>query len=89
MSFLYLLSAVHLQLCKALPPLSDNAVVYLTNCQTSDTSTACSKVSMYLDVTQSFNGQNPDQYDDTPLGQTLTWEGVGVKGQFAAGDPNA
>lgn len=87
MSFFFLMSTFQLQLCK-LPPLSDNAVVYLTNCQTSDTGAAYSEVSMYLDVTQSFNGQNPDQYDDTSLGQILTWEGAEVKWQFPGGDPN-
>jgi hypothetical protein len=85
---LVLASATLLQLCNAFHP-GDNAVAYLTNCQTSDTGAVYSEVSLYLDVTQSFNGQNPDEYEDTSLGQITTWEGIEVTWSYAGGDPNA
>ena len=75
---LVLASATLLQLCNALN-FGDNGVAYLTNCQTSDTGAGYSEASLYLDVTQSFNGQNPDAYEDTSLGQITTWEGVEVQ----------
>jgi hypothetical protein len=85
---LFFASATLLQLCAAFPPLTDNAVAYLTNCQTSDTGAVYSEVSMYLDVTKSFDGQGPDQYSDTFLGQITTWEGVEVTWSFAVPDPS-
>ena len=85
---LVLASATLLQLCNALN-FGDNGVAYLTNCQTSDTGPGYSEASLYLDVTQSFNGQNPDAYEDTSLGQITTWEGVEVQWSYAGGDPNA
>jgi hypothetical protein len=84
---LFFTSATLMQLCNAFPPILGNTVAYLTNCQTSDTGAVYSEVSMYLDATQSFNGQNPDQYEDTSLGQITTWEGVEISWFFAGGDP--
>lgn len=77
------------------PPATDSTVAYLTNCLTSDTFARYSEVSMYADVDQSFAGQNPDQYVDTPLGGWVTWElaNPGDAGEmtwdFAGSDPNA
>jgi hypothetical protein len=80
-------SATLLRLCNAYH-LGDNSVVYLTNCQTSDTGAVYSEMSIYLDVTQSFNGQFPDKYQDTSLGQVTTWEGVEVTWSYIGSDPN-
>lgn len=85
---LFFTSATLMQLCNAFPPLLANTVAYLTNCQTSDTQAVYSEVSMYLDATKSFNGQNPDQYEDTSLGQITTWEGAEITWFYAGGDPN-
>jgi hypothetical protein len=84
---LVLASATLLQLCNAFH-LGDNGVAYLTNCQTSDTGAVYSEASLYQDVTQSFDGQGPDKYEDTSLGQITTWEGVEVTWSYAGRDPN-
>jgi hypothetical protein len=84
---LFFISATLMQLCNAFPPFLHNTIAYLTNCQTSDTGAVYSEVSMYLDAAQSFNGQNPDQYEDTSLGQITTWEGVEITWFYAGGDP--
>jgi hypothetical protein len=60
----------------AFPSFTSSTVAYFTNCETSDTLVFYSEVSIYSDVAQSFNGENPEAYDDTPLGGTTTWEGT-------------
>ena len=53
-------------------------VVYLTNCVTSDTGVGYSEASLYYEVANSFDGQGPDRYEDTSLGQVTTWEGADI-----------
>jgi hypothetical protein len=72
---LLLASTTLLHQTTAFPSFTSSTVAYLTNCQTSDTLADYSEVSIYSDVTQSFNGQNPDTYADTSLGAWATWEG--------------
>ena len=80
-------SVTLLRLCDAGPSFQDSNVAYFTNCQTSDTGTVYSEVSIYNDVTQSFNGQNPDIYADTSLGAVTTWEGNDVTWFYAGAEP--
>lgn len=82
-----LATATLLTLTTAIPPFTDSAVAYFTNCQTTDTAAVYSEVSLYGDVTQSFSGQNPDLYADTPLGGDITWEGKQIAWSYAGADP--
>jgi hypothetical protein len=87
-SWVVLLTAItYLQPGNAFPNFGDATVAYLTNCQTSDTGVGYSEVSIYSDVTKSFNGEGPDAYSDTFLGQVLTWEGGRVGWPFSGQDP--
>jgi hypothetical protein len=89
-SFLSLLftSTTLFQLSIAKATFTDSTVAYLTNCQTSDTAAIYSEVSIYSDVTQSFDGQGPDAFEDTSLGATTIWEGATVTWFYARDDPN-
>ena len=83
---LLLASSTLLHQSTAFPTFTSSTVAYLTNCQTSDTFADYSEVSIYSDVAQSFAGQGPDTYADTPLGAWATWEGQTLKWSYNGRD---